>query len=862
MLRICLILALVLGFGQGACLAQTQPSAPLEETLRKADDLLEKGDLAAARRLFESVRKSLPTNPSRDLGHALNGLSHIALSEGDYQNAMDLAQQADHAYEQLGQPDGRAFAMNNRGIAEGELGRYSAAQASLREALTFSRAAQDFETEVRTLNNLGGVSYFPGQYQEALQAYQNAWSVLQNHPSEKWADYWTQITRINEATLFQRLARYETSLQLYRKVDTSASSLSASDRAHLFTNLGVLYRRLGDPYKALDAYQEALKLYGAQRDADGDINALKNIGIVYALDQGDLGKAQMVFERALQKAEQSQNQSEVSQAHLYLGEVHLRRNNLLRSQREFQAALDQAQQLKLQEEQWKALYGLGRTEQQQGRLSQSQDRYRDAIAVIESTRSKLQLAALRAEFLADKRDPYDALIGILLDNQNVRDAFEYVERSRSRTFQDRLELDASGKSTSAGSPTLEEIRSRLDPETVLLEYWTSGNRIALIWCTQASFGADQISMSPDDRERMIRFLRGLPHNLQGDWRTGASVLAMVLPPQFRLPKQIKHILIVPDGWLSSMPFDIVPAERSSTTLLIERADISYLPTAALLRRFHDGASKWRFAWMQELVAFGNPVVPKADTAADTLETVSALPPLPYSEVEVLNLAKMVRGRAELFLASAARKSNFLGIRTPRPPLLHVSTHGFTDLEVPENSRLLFSSAMPNAPPDSLYLRELYEMDLRGVDLATLSACDTERGQMLRGEGAQAFSRALLAGGARSALTTLWRIDDQPASEFMNQFYFHALRRHETKSEALRAAKLAFLHSDNALANPAHWAGFVLNGDGLQPLPYFLPWGGLFLSAICVLLTLAVPFWVVLLRRRRHRVDRPQPIVAQ
>ena len=78
--------------------------------------------------------------------------------------------------------------------------------------------------------------------------------------------------------------------------------------------------------------------------------------------------------------------------------------------------------------------------------------------------------------------------------------------------------------------------------------------------------------------------------------------------------------------------------------------------------------------MQELVAFGNPVVPKADTAADTLETVSALPPLPYSEVEVLNLAKMVRGRAELFLASAARKSNFLGIRTPRPPLLHVSTH--------------------------------------------------------------------------------------------------------------------------------------------------------------------------------------------
>jgi len=44
------------------------------------------------------------------------------------------------------------------------------------------------------------------------------------------------------------------------------------------------------------------------------------------------------------------------------------------------------------------------------------------------------------------------------------------------------------------------------------------------------------------------------------------------------------------------------------------------------------------------------------------------------------------------------------------------------------------------------------------------------------EGIQAFSRALLAAGSRSALTTLWRVPDQPTSEFMQHFYFYLLKK--------------------------------------------------------------------------------------
>jgi CHAT domain-containing protein len=104
----------------------------------------------------------------------------------------------------------------------------------------------------------------------------------------------------------------------------------------------------------------------------------------------------------------------------------------------------------------------------------------------------------------------------------------------------------------------------------------------------------------------------------------------------------------------------------------------------------------------------------------------------------------------------------------------------------------------------------------------LSACDTERGKMLRAEGVQGFSRALLSAGSLAAVTTLWRVADHPTSELMRQFYY-AIGQGRTKAQALRLAKLKFLQSGGDLAHPRHWAAFVLNGDGLRPVTKAFPW---------------------------------------
>ena len=445
--RLVLICAVVCLATVAPARAQTAAPGSLDEKIRQANALQDQGNLLGAREIYESALKVLPRDPpSLALGDVLNGLSNVSASEGDYKQAIDFAQQAGDVYHGLGNAGGESAALNSRAVAEGELGQYPAAQASLRQALTLSQSADDFQAEVRTLNNLGNAYYFPGNYLEALRSYQEARRIVESHVAEKWAGYWLQITKINQATLYQRLGRYQNALEIYKEIETSRG-LTPSDRAHMLTNLGALYRRLGDPWKALDSYRAALDLYAHQHDSDGEISVLKNIGIVHALDRGDLDQARQFFQRSLSLAKKTHNQREGMQSHLYLGETLLRKKNGKQGQEEFERALAAARSLGTAEEQWKAHYGIGRSEEIAGHPTQAEAAYRAGISVIESTRTQLQLSALRAEFLADKRDVYDALIAILLTKGDVKEAFAFLERSRARTFQDRL-ASATGKSDS------------------------------------------------------------------------------------------------------------------------------------------------------------------------------------------------------------------------------------------------------------------------------------------------------------------------------------------------------------------------------------------------------------------------------
>jgi CHAT domain-containing protein/tetratricopeptide (TPR) repeat protein len=841
-------LALVL-FAPAGAASQNAANGQFRSQIDKAKSLRDSGSSEEARKIYESVLPPLRAQaPSQELIDTLNNLSDIATMSGEYARAVALSRESAAACQSLHDKNCEAQAHDDAGLALSNAGNYEEAAAELDLGLKLTSETGNAQTAVLILNNLGIVYYYQAKYSEALRTYESALQYVEKSAAEAWTASWRQLTLLNLATLYQRLGNDQRAIKTYTEILDHPKDLSSRDVAHIYANLGVLYRHLGDAGMALKSYHDADRYYAKEKDIDGELGVLKNTGIVLALDLGRLQDALKTFDRVRALAEKTKNQREAMQAVLYRGETLYRMGKLPEAEKEFNAALAAAEQLGTVEEQWKAVNAMGKIALKNGRRDVAETKFRDAIQRIESLRSQLQLSRLKSDFLADKRDVYDALIKLLLERNDAAAALEFMERSRARVFQDRF----FGGQLAPGALTLHSIQGRLDEQTALIEFWAGAEGVAVVWATRDSAGISQSHFSAAEMDAFQHFVSGLPDNLSNDWQKDFQKISSMLPKEIAPFAQARftHVLIVPDGFLSLVPFELVPTVSGQT--LLENRDVTYLPSAVLLLRgAMQNASSTRLPWQQQLAGFGDPAVVRGGESSLTSAPRGEIPgSLPASGEEIRGIARMSAGRSRLFLGAEDRKSNFFTSANSGAALLHVSTHAVANMDDPERSRLLFSPDGPGEPNNYLFLKELYDLDLRGVSLATLSACDTERGRLVPGEGIQAFSRALLAAGSRSALTTLWRVPDGPTSEFMQHFYFYLLKKHKSKAEALRLTKLEFLRSGTELSHPRYWAAFVLNGDGTEPVPRFIPWQVL---AIPLPLVALAVFVYVRTRRKKKLV---------
>jgi CHAT domain-containing protein len=113
----------------------------------------------------------------------------------------------------------------------------------------------------------------------------------------------------------------------------------------------------------------------------------------------------------------------------------------------------------------------------------------------------------------------------------------------------------------------------------------------------------------------------------------------------------------------------------------------------------------------------------------------------------------------------------------------------------------------------LQVREIYNLKLN-ADLVVLSACQTGRGKLEKGEGILGFPRIFFYVGAKSVVLSLWKINDKSTSVFMDYFYYYLSQGNE-KIQALRNAKLKMLESK--FNHPFYWAAYILNGDFDSPI---------------------------------------------
>ncbi len=761
--------------------------------LEEARELQHQGKLAEAGKLLEEAEKEYrQSGDHSNLARSLGIHADISISLGRYEDAARLAGESVQLRIAAHDTAHLADDYNTVGLATQYLGRYEEALSQYRAALAADRASHDRDGESTRLDNIGNIYYFQGRYSDALHSYDGAMSVIRAAGDASWVESHTELTIANQAALYQRLGRELKALEFYRGLADPSKQMSPSERARLLLNQGVLYRRLGDPVKALALYRGAQSLFATDRYTDGEIGALRNIGIVYT-DLGDLNAAVAAFTQANNLAQESSNRRGAVQARLYRGQLLRRQGRQQEAEDDLQAALKGAQAIGLVEEQWKALHELGRSAEERGRAADAEADYRRAVDIIESVRAGLRLVPLRTDFLADKRDVYDSLIRLRLNDPNVTpsEIFTWMERSRARTLLDRLR----GK-VSLASADIASLQSRIAGDTVLAEYWVGDGAAAAVWINSNDSG-------------LVRF-----PDAAGD------ALLVGIPLRGRL-------IVVPDGAIGHQPFEQLHLP-GSPQLLIEKSEVWYLPSA---RFMNAGRSRgYRAPWSLETVALADPPA-TSDIAGERWE------PLPGSADEARAIAQIMPGRSRVYLGVEMRKRYLLD----GAPILHLATHARIDLENPDRSRIVLAH-------DDLLQEEVYDLDLRGTDLVTLSACETAQGKYVRGENVQAFSQAFLAAGAASVVTSLWRVADGPTSEFMKQFYY-ALAQGETKGAALRSAKLQFLHSHSSLADPRYWAAFVLTGDGVSQIPRVIPWSE---CLVVLAVLLALPPLLMAVQRKRGK----------
>lgn len=164
---------------------------------------------------------------------------------------------------------------------------------------------------------------------------------------------------------------------------------------------------------------------------------------------------------------------------------------------------------------------------------------------------------------------------------------------------------------------------------------------------------------------------------------------------------------------------------------------------------------------------------------------------------------------QAYLDEAFNAESLKEVNQQRFDLLHIASHFRFSPGTEVNSYLLLGDGM------RLSLGEIRAKNYRfdGIDLLTLSACDTGLGggRDAKGREIEGFGVIAQQQGAKAVLATLWRVADQSTSKLMVDLYQRRETQSISKIEALQQAQIA-LREQPRYAHPFYWAPFVVMGN--------------------------------------------------
>ena len=323
-----------------------------------------------------------------------------------------------------------------------------------------------------------------------------------------------------------------------------------------------------------------------------------------------------------------------------------------------------------------------------------------------------------------------------------------------------------------------------------------------------------------------------------DFYTTPTLSQLIWKPLEKELKGIKNVYFAPAGQLHNIAIEHLPS--SDSTFIAEQINFYRLSSTRQLVMIKDKSH------IKEAVLYGG-LKYDADTTAlvvenkkytdiprdlniqhtfypDSLNLRDGAKYLPATKIEAEQIKQALentRLQPALYMDLRGTEESFKALSGKNISMLHIATHGFywTETEARQTkdldflmmgdnnqsryvedkaltrSGLLLSGAnialkgnpLPEGLEDGiLTAKELAGLDLRGLDLVVLSACQTGLGE-ITGDGVFGLQRGFKKAGANTLLMSLWKVDDNATQLLMTQFYKNLLAG-KSKFESLREAQ--------------------------------------------------------------------------
>ena len=392
------------------------------------------GEFEKSIRAFEAALDAARKSGDQEaLCITLSGFGPVFWARGEYDRALQMYEQAIQIAEQLGDKMLMASPVGNRALIYKNQGDLKRASEEYQRVAAIFREVGNKAGEAIAYLNLGSVQHVVGNYGKSLESTGFSLKIAREIEDQGLEANALSNIALLELEIGNHDAAHDYAQQsLKLSEQLGEKELIASD----LVLLGKIAFTRGEGRTALKYLKQATELDRETGNKKSLHSRLSDLGDLYA-STGDLKEALQSYEEAAGIQESLGFKDDLGLMLTKIGAIHHRNGNLARAEQVTTQGVALLRESLSPQFLWQALYNQGLISAQLGRRDQSVEQMKEAIHTLEEIREGVVLPEQKLTYFEQRLDIYEDLILQLVET-NQSEAFEYVQRSKTRSFLDLL----------------------------------------------------------------------------------------------------------------------------------------------------------------------------------------------------------------------------------------------------------------------------------------------------------------------------------------------------------------------------------------------------------------------------------------